>query len=199
MWDTDDNFPALRLLLSTITYSPRSQQLTCLFFFRRLGGGPSIQTSGSGPQVLERLVQVGLLDLMSIGHATSEREQEHFYGENKNKLKDWTFHGVLRLTLQLIIPTLSSAYFLTFYCQHAVLFFIPPIHLPSTTLCSHLVSIVSLSSYRFSSYFSFYWAISMKALENKTLIILRISSYYYIILQTTADVISLWLSGIYFY
>lgn len=38
----------------------------------------------------------------------------------------------------------------------------------------------------------------MKALENKTLIILRISSYYYIISQTTADVISLWLSGVYF-
>lgn len=39
----------------------------------------------------------------------------------------------------------------------------------------------------------------MKALENKTLIILRISSYYYIISQTTADIISLWLSGVYFY
>lgn len=48
LWGTDDYFPALRLLLSTITYSPRSQQLTCLFFFRRLGRGPTIRTSGSG-------------------------------------------------------------------------------------------------------------------------------------------------------
>lgn len=143
LWGTDDYFPALRLLLSTITYSPGSQQLTCLFFFRRLGRGPSIQTFGSG-QSSRAADPSRFIGSEEHRSCHTRKGTITLLWWKQNELKNWTFYGVLLLTLRLIIPTLSSAYFLAFYCQHAVLFFIPS-HLSAfynllPTFCSHSVS-----------------------------------------------------------